>query len=229
MDRIDFVTTEHHPRDFNNSIFHGYVQAGKLHRSDGTVIDENVLDNEGQPTTKLTKVFAAGSVFGPDTFTHAWTVCLRRDREGGLFALITTRANDDPENSNFSDHRLLYARFHGLTWWVSEAARLGARLWPAEQDYTGLGDIDPAEPEYCFHLDANRSTGWTDLESARNLQGYDQRSRQELDMVDGDVELAGGQPPTGRVFSGPRTSSGPLVSWHDEPFAALQMCDCWCH
>jgi pimeloyl-ACP methyl ester carboxylesterase len=59
VDRIDFVTTEHHPRDFNNSIYHGYVQTGKLHRSDGTVIDENVLDGEGRPSTELTKVFAA--------------------------------------------------------------------------------------------------------------------------------------------------------------------------
>ncbi len=150
VERIDFVTTEHHPRDFNNSIYHGYVQAGKLHRSDGTFIDENVLDNEGQPPTKLTKVFAAGSVFGRDTLTHAWTVCLRRDRDGGLFALITTRANDEPENSNFSDHRLLYARFDGLTWRVSEVARLGARLWPAEQDYTGLGDIDPTDPSTVY-------------------------------------------------------------------------------
>jgi hypothetical protein len=26
VDRIDFITTEHHPRDFNNSIYHGYIQ-----------------------------------------------------------------------------------------------------------------------------------------------------------------------------------------------------------
>jgi hypothetical protein len=64
--------------------------------------------------------------------------------------LITARANDEPENSNFSDHRLLYARLDGLTWRVTEVAKLGARLWPAEQDYTGLGDIDWTDPSTVF-------------------------------------------------------------------------------
>ena len=45
-DRIDFITTEHHPRDFNNSIYHGYVKDGKIHRSDGTVLKENIFAAE---------------------------------------------------------------------------------------------------------------------------------------------------------------------------------------
>lgn len=150
VDRIDFITTEHHPRDFNNSIYHGFVRGGKLHRSDGTIVDENVLDNDGVPPTKLTKVFAAGTAFGPDTLTHAWTVCLRLDSAGRPFGLITARANDAPENSNFSDHRLLYARFDGSTWHVHPVAKLGACLWPAEQDYTGLGALDGADPDLVY-------------------------------------------------------------------------------
>jgi hypothetical protein len=150
VDRIDFVTTEHHPRDFNNSIYHGYVQVGKLHTSDGTVIDENVLDGEGRPATQLSKVFTAGSVLGTDALSHAWTVCLRRDLQGALFALITARANDQPENTNLSDHRLLYARLVGATWRVTEIAKMGARLWRAEEDYTGLGDIDWSDPSTVY-------------------------------------------------------------------------------
>lgn len=149
-DRIDFITTDHHPRDFNNSIYHGYVQAGKLHRADGAVVDANVFDNDGRPQTELTKVLAAGSAFGPDTMTHAWTVCLRRNRAGKLFALITARANDQPENTKFSDHRLLWARLDGSAWHVREVAKLGACLWRAEQDYTGLGDIDPEHPQVVY-------------------------------------------------------------------------------
>jgi lysophospholipase L1-like esterase len=149
-DRIDFITTDHHPRDFNNSIYHGYVRSGKLYRSDGSIADENVFDDEGHSQTGLTKVFAAGSVLKSDALTHAWTVCLRRSSGGKLFALLTARASDNPENTDFSDHRLIYALFDGSKWQVREAAKLGACLWPAEQDYTGLGDIDPAHPDTIY-------------------------------------------------------------------------------
>jgi lysophospholipase L1-like esterase len=149
-DRIDFITTDHHPRDFNNSIYHGYVRAGKLHRADGSVIDDNVLDGNGHSQTELTRVFAAGTVLKTDVLTHAWTVCIRRESGNNLVALLTARANDQPENSNFDDHRLLYARFDGSSWRVHEAARLGACLWRAEQDYTGMGDVDPAHPDTIY-------------------------------------------------------------------------------
>jgi hypothetical protein len=143
VDRIDFITTEHHPRDFNNSIYHGYVKGGKLHASDGTVVDENVLDPEGTSQTRLTKVFAADSVVGGETMTHAWTADLQLDSAGHPVALITCRANDVPENSNFNDHRFFYARFDGKQWHTHQIAKAGARLWASEQDYTGVGAIHP--------------------------------------------------------------------------------------
>jgi lysophospholipase L1-like esterase len=149
-DRIDFITTDHDPRDFNNSIYHGYVQGGKLHRADGSVLDENVLDDDGRSQIELTKVFPAGSVLKKDALTHAWTVCIHRDSSNKLVAMLMARANDQPENSNFNDHRLLYARFDGSTWHVHEVAKLGACLWRAEQDYTGMGDVDPAHPDAIY-------------------------------------------------------------------------------
>jgi hypothetical protein len=150
IDRIDFITTDHHPRDYNNSIYHGYVRGGKLCRTDGTVVDENVLDKDGQPQGKLTKVLAASSVFGSDVMTHAWTVSLKLDRQGQPFGLITARANDVPENSNFSDHRLLYVRIDGGEWRVSQVAKLGPPLFPSEQDYSGLGDVDAFDPNVVY-------------------------------------------------------------------------------
>jgi hypothetical protein len=142
-DRIDFITTEHHPRDFDTSIYHGYVKGGRLHDSTGQVIDDNVLDPDGQPQTLLTKVFAADSVWNGDTMTHAWTTDIRLDPGGYPVAIITCRANDVPQNSNFNDHRFFYARFDGTRWHVHQLAQAGARLWGSEEDYTGLGSIDP--------------------------------------------------------------------------------------
>jgi hypothetical protein len=42
VDRIDFCCTEQHPRDFETSIYHGYIKGGKCHASDGTVVDSNI-------------------------------------------------------------------------------------------------------------------------------------------------------------------------------------------
>jgi hypothetical protein len=143
VDRIDFIATEHHPRDFNTSIYHGYVKGARLHDSEGTVIDDNVLDADGKPQTALTKVFAADSVWNGETMTRAWTTDIRLDRDGHPVAVISCRANDVPQNSNFNDHRFFYARFDGTRWNVHQLAKAGARLWQSEEDYTGLGAIDP--------------------------------------------------------------------------------------
>jgi FkbM family methyltransferase len=142
-DRIDILTTEHHPRDYNTSIYHGYLTRGKLHRSDGTVVEGARFEQRGALQTELTKIFAAGSVWGGEVMTHAWTVDLRLDPSGSPVGIISCRANDAPDNSNFNDHRFFYARFVGNEWRVHQLARAGARLWNAEEDYTGLATIDP--------------------------------------------------------------------------------------
>ena len=49
-DRIDFIATEHHPRDFSNSIYHGYIQGGKTHRSDGKVVDDSIFNSVAAET-----------------------------------------------------------------------------------------------------------------------------------------------------------------------------------
>lgn len=143
VDRIDLITTEHHPRDFNNSIYHGYLFEGRLHAADGTVVDENVLDDDGRSQTLLTRIFAADTEVDGELMTHAWTCDLRRGPEGQLAAILSCRANDVPENSNFDDHRFFYARFDGQTWTTRQLAKAGPALWADEQDYTGLGCVDP--------------------------------------------------------------------------------------
>jgi hypothetical protein len=114
------------------------------------VVDENVLDNEGHSQTELTRIFAANTPIGSSTMTHAWTVSLKLDPAGHPFGLITCRANQSPDDKSFADHRLLYARLKNEKWEVNEVAKLGNALWPAEQDYTGLGDIDVLDPNVIY-------------------------------------------------------------------------------
>ncbi|HTQ38178.1 MAG TPA: BNR-4 repeat-containing protein [Pirellulales bacterium] len=152
QDRIDFITTEHHPRDFNNSIYHGYVKDGKLHRSDGTVVNENIFDlnSKAPPAHELTTVLAANTQVDGEKMTHCWDADLALDSEGRPCALLTCRANDDPENSNFNDHRFFYARFDGQQWQTHQLAKGGARLWEHEQDYIGGGSLDPDDPSVLY-------------------------------------------------------------------------------
>ena len=147
-DRIDLITTDHHPRDFNNSIYHGYLQKDALHDASGTVVSKPVIGSEGINQTALTTVFEAGTTLDCDVLTHGWTTDLRRQGKE-LAAVVTCRANDvngplqREQMLDVDDHRLLYARFDGARWKLHPLAVAGPGLLPHEQDYTGLGAVDP--------------------------------------------------------------------------------------
>lgn len=145
--RIHFTATDDHPRAFDNSIYHGYIEDGKIHHSDGTV--EAPLSRTRESTTQpsdLTTVFAG------DGDNVAWNIDLELDASGNPIALFSIqkdagayrglRAHPD----DGQDHRYGYARWDGAAWQVHAIAYAGTRLYPGEDDYTGLGAIDPNDP-----------------------------------------------------------------------------------
>jgi hypothetical protein len=151
VDRIDFIGTEHHPRDFDNNIYHGYIQGGKMYRSDGTLVDDNIFDNVAPNQTSLTRVFTSDPENGSQQFTRAWTTDLEIDSSGNPYAIFTVRADDNPVNTNgYNDHRFFYARYDGSQWNVHQLAKAGARLYTSEQDYTGLVALDPNDPNTVY-------------------------------------------------------------------------------
>ncbi len=151
VDRIDFIGTEYHPRDFNNSIYAGYIKGGQMFRTDGTLVDSNIFDNNAPNQTALMTVFQSDPEDGNQVNTRAWTTDLQIDSNGNPYAIFTTRRDDIPVNTNgYNDHRFWYARFDGTQWNVHELAKAGARLYPAEQDYTGLVALDPFDPNHLY-------------------------------------------------------------------------------
>ena len=90
VDRIDFIATEHHPRDFNNNIYHGYIKNGQMFRSDGTQLDANIFDNSAPNQTVLTKVFQSDPENGSQVNTRAWTTDLQVDSSGNPYAIFTS-------------------------------------------------------------------------------------------------------------------------------------------
>jgi hypothetical protein len=155
IDRIDFITTEHHPRDFNTSIYHGYIQNGKSFNSFGQVVDSNIFDENAPAPEDFTPVFLSSPEDGVNDhleYHRAWTIELERDDLGHPHGLFTTRygTNVASNRSGDADHRLFYARFDGAQWHTTELGKMGGPLYFSEQDYTGLGAIHPDNPGLLF-------------------------------------------------------------------------------
>ncbi|MGO1481980.1 MAG: sugar phosphate isomerase/epimerase family protein [Brachybacterium sp.] len=156
-DRLDLIITEHHPRDYATSIWHGYLSGGHLHRADGTRVGElgRGLEQTAPRAEDLTCVLASGSTWGGAVMSHAWTTDLRRFADGTLVALMTARADDtlgtdtDRRQIDPIDHRFLWAVLAPgqSEWQVRHLAYAGPQLLPHEEDYTGLGTIDPGDPD----------------------------------------------------------------------------------
>ncbi len=147
-DRIDFFATEAHPRDNDNSLYHGYVKDGKVHNSSGAVIDQTLADKNGQDITKYTQVFKTGSSVGGVTLDHAWNADLVRYDDGTVAAIWTARVKGT--GSTDPDKRLLYARYDGTAWKLTYLAKAGPKLYNDEQDYTGLGSLHPDDPRTIY-------------------------------------------------------------------------------
>lgn len=55
-----------------------------------------------------------------------------------------------PRGQGGMDHRFHYGRWDGSTWRVHEMAYAGVRLYPGEDDYTGLAALDPGDPRVVY-------------------------------------------------------------------------------
>ncbi len=151
VDRIDFITTEHHPREYNNSIYHGYIKGGKSHNSYGTVIDNNIFNQKCSHPEDFTRVFRASPVRS-NSYHTAWTVELERDAHGQPVCLFTTRYGRRVFGGKVgaADHRLFYGRFDGSKWHYTKLCKMGPGLHRPEQDYTGLGCIHPNDANLIY-------------------------------------------------------------------------------
>ena len=154
---IHFVATENHPRNWNNSLYHGFVRAGKVHASDGKVIAPvSTTTNANVDVTELTRVYHGGPT------NVAWMTDIHLDAEDRPVVLFTTQRDGAglPARQGGMDHRFHYTRWDGEDWVEHEIAYAGKRLYPGEDDYTGLGAIDPQNTSVVYlSTDADPKTG----------------------------------------------------------------------
>ena len=146
VERIDMVFTEQHPRDHTTSIYHGYIQDGKVYNSEGVEADNDIYDRGYIPTfNKFTKVFAHNTRVNGVTMGRCWQHDIVRYDDGVVAILFKARA----DNSEY-DHRNFYARYDGDEWKITYIGKAGTKMYDSEQDYTGLGALCPDNPNRIY-------------------------------------------------------------------------------
>lgn len=144
---IHLATTDGHPRQFANDIYHGYLRGDTLYDSHGTALQS--LDEGPLARKSLTKVFDG------DPHNVAWTTDVHLNEEGHPVMGFSVQKDgasfrNDRDAGPGWDHRYYYARFDGAEWHVHEMAYAGTGLYPREADYTGLLAIDPNQPNVVY-------------------------------------------------------------------------------
>lgn len=171
QDAIHFVATEDHPRNFDNSLYHGFIRDEKIYQSDGRLLTGlNRSTEVNVATWDLTKVFQGD----PDHV--AWMVDIELDNDCNPYILFSVQRDgrDLPPRQGGLDIRYYYAYWNGDQWHSHEIAHAGTRLYPFEDDYSGLGAIDPKDPEVVFiSTDADPVNGKPLISKADGLRHYE--------------------------------------------------------
>jgi hypothetical protein len=156
-DTIHFVATEDHPRNFDNSLYHGLIRKGEIFKSDGTLVAPlATTTNTSIRPWDLTRIYQGGKT------NVAWMSDIALDQKGNPAVLFTVQVDGAglPPRQGGMDHRFHYARWDGKKWHEQEIAFAGKRLYAGEDDYTGLGAIDPQNTTAVYiSTDAEPHTG----------------------------------------------------------------------
>lgn len=150
-DEIHFITTEDHPRAYNNNIFHGYL---KLVDGEIQVFHSNGASLGPLSTTNTTslKPNSFTQVFDGDANNVAWTSDIELDSQGRPYVAFSVQKDSAglSRGQGGWDHRYYYGRWDGAEWQVSEMAFGGTKLYAGEDDYTGNIALDPDNPNVVY-------------------------------------------------------------------------------
>lgn len=153
-DTIHFFCTDQHPRDFDNSLYYGFVRDGDVWASAEKSI--GTLGREVPTHEQLTRVFQGSAD------AVAWPCDVEIDAQGNPCVAYTVQVDGAalPQGKGGMDHRFRFARFDGQTWRDEQIAHAGTRLYAGEDDYTGLAAIDPTDVRVVYiSTDADPLTG----------------------------------------------------------------------
>ena len=151
VDQIDWIGVENHPRDNNNSVYHGYIIDGNSYDSYGNWKD-SINDQTAPSVQAFTRIFTTTTP-AADTNHTGWTNELELDKNGYPVCLYQTRHGTTPWGSTqgswgitgAADHRFFYGRFDGTSWTSTQLCKMGTGMHAPEADYIGMGCINPSD------------------------------------------------------------------------------------
>lgn len=167
---IHVVATDQHPRNFDNSIYHGVMNGRALSDSYGKVLDRDLSDQVAVTPTALTMVFAG------DADNVAWMADVEIDDDDQPVIAFSVQKDGrgKPQGSGGRDHRYHLARFGPDGWRQHEIAYAGERLYAGEDDYTGLVAIDPEDVNYLvISTNADPTSGAPLISTADQMRHYE--------------------------------------------------------
>jgi hypothetical protein len=136
--RLDLIVNDDNPNSAaTNNLYHGYVQAGNLYKSDGTLV--GALSAGPYAPSALTLV-NSGSSNG-----RCWGWDLSVDASGYPVIAYTKLPST-------TDHRYRYARWTGAAWVDNEICAGGGSICPGvgEDYYSGGIAIDRIDPNIVY-------------------------------------------------------------------------------
>lgn len=156
-EKIHFIGTEDHPRNFDNSVYHGVIHNRKIYQSDGRLF--GALSNT---TEKSGDIWDLTTIYKGDIDNVAWVIDLHLDKNQNPVCVFSVQKDGRglPCGQGGFDHRFHWAKWDGKRWVQHEFAYAGTRLYSFEDDYTGLAALDPQDTNVVyFSTDAHPVNG----------------------------------------------------------------------
>jgi len=167
---IHIVATNQHPRDYDNSIYHGVMNGKALFDTHGTLLDGDLSDQDAAVPTDLTVVFEGD----PDNVAWMSDVAIDKQDQPVIAFSVQKDGRDLPPREGGYDHRYHLARLSDGEWVQHEIAFAGERLYSFEDDYTGLIAIDPKDVDHLvISTNVDPETGAALMSTADSTRHYE--------------------------------------------------------
>lgn len=176
VDAIDFIYTDGHPRNENNSIYHARIEGGNVLHTNGNIIkalSATPLLHDAATPERGTVVYqySAAAQSDPNQWIpsgRAWNWDIQEQKNGDPVIAFTVQ-KDNVTGSGWSHDRIYYyyARWTGSAWQKRFIAHAGRPLYSAEDDYAGGICIDPERPNVVY-ISSNAQNPF-DLTSTTNV------------------------------------------------------------